>query len=139
HGALLIVERATGWDRAPAGRWPQLARRALTLLLVTLGWVFFRAPDLGVALNMLGHMLVPDFAGLTEIVAASMTNQRMAFLLLSLLVVLLPAGSGTGAVLETDRTVPAKVLRVAVLTVGLLYAGLLVATGSFSPFLYYQF
>ena len=29
--------------------------------------------------------------------------------------------------------------RVAVLTVGLLYAGLLVATGSFSPFLYYQF
>jgi alginate O-acetyltransferase complex protein AlgI len=31
------------------------------------------------------------------------------------------------------------VLRVAIMTVGLLYASILVATGTFSPFLYYQF
>ncbi|WP_433871053.1 MBOAT family O-acyltransferase [Saccharopolyspora sp. CA-218241] len=139
HGALLVVERATGWDRSPAGAPARIARRALTLLLVVCGWVFFRAPDLGTAFMVLGHMLVPDLSGLTDVVAASMTNQRAVFLLLALVVVLLPANSGTGPFLESVRSRPANALRVAVLTVGLLYSGLLVATGSFSPFLYYQF
>ncbi|WP_190819194.1 MBOAT family O-acyltransferase [Saccharopolyspora pogona] len=139
HGALLVVERAFGWSHAPSGIRARLGRRALTLLLVVVGWVFFRSPDLGSAFVMLGHMLVPDFAGLTDIVSASVTNQRLVFLLLALVVVALPANSGTGPFLEAVRTPQAYALRIGVLTLGLGYAGLLVATGSFSPFLYYQF
>ncbi|MCI2423470.1 MBOAT family protein [Saccharopolyspora sp. K220] len=139
HGALLVIERAFGWSHAPANARARLGRRALTLLLVVVGWVFFRAPDLGSAFVMLGHMLVPDIAGVTDIVAASVTNQRLVFLLVALLVVVLPANSGTGPFLEAVRTRRAYALRLGVLTLGLGYAGLLVATGSFSPFLYYQF
>ncbi|MCA1193158.1 MULTISPECIES: MBOAT family protein [unclassified Saccharopolyspora] len=139
HGALLVVERATGHDSAPADRWARLGRRALTLLLVVLGWVFFRAPDLGTAFTMTGHMLLPDLSGLTDLVAASVTHQRVFFLLVALVVVLLPASTGTGAFLESVRSRQANALRAAVMTAGLLYSGLLVATGSFSPFLYYQF
>ncbi|KAA5829583.1 MBOAT family protein [Saccharopolyspora hirsuta] len=139
HGLLLVVERAFGWAHAPTDRRARLARRALTMLLVVIGWVFFRAPDLSSAFAMLGHMLVPDLDGLTDIVAASVTNQRVVFLLLALVVVFLPANAGTGPFLESVRTRQAYALRIAVLTAGLGYSGLLVATGSFSPFLYYQF
>ena len=139
HGLLLVIERASGLDRAPAATAARVGRRASTLLLVVIGWVFFRAADLGTAFTMLGHMLVPDLGGFTDIVAASVTNQRLLFLLLALVVVFLPANSGTGPFLESVRSRPANALRIGVLTAGLAYSGLLVATGSFSPFLYYQF
>ena len=51
----------------------------------------------------------------------------------------LPAHPVTGPLLESSRTRPAAVLRVSVMTVGLLYAAVLTAAGTFSPFLYYQF
>ncbi|WP_263250588.1 MBOAT family O-acyltransferase [Saccharopolyspora rosea] len=139
HGALLVVERAFGLDVAPVRAGARVARRALTLLLVVFGWVLFRAPDLASGFGMLGHMLVPDLAGLPDVVEAAVSNQRVVFLLVALVVVALPAGPGTGPFLEADRTRSANALRMAVLTVGLGYAALLVATGSFSPFLYYRF
>ncbi|QGK68453.1 MBOAT family protein [Allosaccharopolyspora coralli] len=139
HGMLLVVERATGRDRAPSTPGGRIGRRAVTMLCVVVGWVFFRAPDLGTAFTMLGHMLTPDLAGLTDVVAASMTNQRVLFLVVALAVVFVPANSGTGPFLESVRSRRATALRVGVMTAGLGYAALLVATGSFSPFLYYQF
>jgi alginate O-acetyltransferase complex protein AlgI len=41
--------------------------------------------------------------------------------------------------LESSRSRTAAVLRVGVMTVGLFYAAVLTAAGTFSPFLYYQF
>ncbi|GAA2672719.1 MULTISPECIES: MBOAT family protein [Actinosynnema] len=139
HGALLIVERRFGWAKAPEERKALLGRRALTFLLVVVGWVFFRSPDLGTAFSVLGNMLVPDFDGLPDAVAAAATNQRIALLALALVVVLLPNHPVTGPYLESARTRVATGLRVAVMTVGALYAAILVAGGTFSPFLYYQF
>jgi len=142
HGALLVIERSQGWSVVPPAARAVLARRArraLTFLLVILGWVLFRAADLGSALVMLQHMLVPDFHGLTDIVDATVTNQRIIILLIGLSVVLLPAHPVTGPYLESVRSRPAAVLRISVMTVGLLYSSVLVAAGTFSPFLYYQF
>jgi alginate O-acetyltransferase complex protein AlgI len=109
------------------------------MLLVVFGWVFFRAPGLGKALTMLGHMLVPDLHGLTDVVEAALTNQRTVILLIALLIVLVPADPVTGPYLESARSRPATAIRLAVMTLGLTYATILVATGTFSPFLYYQF
>ncbi|MGH3948511.1 MAG: MBOAT family O-acyltransferase [Pseudonocardiaceae bacterium] len=139
HGALLIVERRFGLDRTPDTPAGRAGRRALTVVLVVFGWVFFRAADLGTALTMIGHMLLPDLTGLSDIVAATMTNQRLVILLAALAIVLLPARPVTGPLLESSRGRPATALRMGVMTVGLGYAAILVATGTFSPFLYYQF
>ncbi|MCP2164716.1 MBOAT family O-acyltransferase [Goodfellowiella coeruleoviolacea] len=139
HGALLVIERGFGWDRTPTSLAGRIARRVLTLLLVVFGWVFFKAPDMGQALSMLGHMLLPDFGGLTDAVDTALTNQRLVILLLCALVVFLPTQPVTGPFLESARGVPAATLRVAVMTVGLVYAAILIASGTFSPFLYYQF
>ncbi|WP_199431512.1 MBOAT family O-acyltransferase [Qaidamihabitans albus] len=139
HGALLIIERAFGWDATPSATGARIARRALTLVLAMFGWVFFRAADLGQALTMIGHMLLPDFDGLTEVIESALTNQRLVLLLAAMIIFFLPAHPVTGPLLESARNRPAAVLRVGVMTVGLAYAAILVATGTFSPFLYYQF
>jgi alginate O-acetyltransferase complex protein AlgI len=51
----------------------------------------------------------------------------------------MPARSATGRFLESARSRPAVALRAAVMIVGLPYAAILLASGTFSPFLYYQF
>ncbi|CCH02400.1 membrane bound O-acyl transferase MBOAT family protein [Fibrella aestuarina BUZ 2] len=54
HGSFLLVERAglANWlKRVP---WP--VRHVYTLLIVVVGWVFFRADDLGSAVAYLGRM-----------------------------------------------------------------------------------
>ena len=139
HGALLVIERRQGWSGPPAMPSAVLVRRAFTFLLVILGWVIFRSPNLGSAFTMLWHMFVLDFGGLTDVVDAALTNQRVLILLIGLLVVLLPPHPVTGPYLESVRSRPATVLRVGVMTAGLAYSSMLVAAGTFSPFLYYQF
>lgn len=139
HGALLIIERAFTVDTTPVHRLSTIARRALTLVLVVVGWVFFKSPDIAHALNMIGHMFLPDGSGVTDVVDAAVTNQRLVILLAALCIVFLPAHPVVGPLLESSRSRPATVLRIGVMTVGLGYAAILVATGTFSPFLYYQF
>jgi alginate O-acetyltransferase complex protein AlgI len=139
HGALMLVERATGWSAVEATGPRLLFRRALTFLLVVVGWVFFRAESLGQALGFLRHMFIPSGLELSEAVAGSLTNTRSVVLLLALLVVLLPGSFVLGRVLEAGRSVRARTARVAVMAVAGPYAAVLVAAGTFSPFLYYQF
>jgi alginate O-acetyltransferase complex protein AlgI len=139
HGALLIIERGFQLADAPLSQGRRIARRALTLVLVIVGWVFFRSADLPQALTMIGHMLLPDLTGLTDVVSEAFTNQRLVILLFALAIVFMPAHPVTGPLLESSRSRPATVLRVTIMTAGLLYAAILVATGTFSPFLYYQF
>jgi alginate O-acetyltransferase complex protein AlgI len=45
----------------------------------------------------------------------------------------------TGPLLESSRSRPAAAIRIAVMTAGLAYAAILIASGTYSPFLYYQF
>jgi alginate O-acetyltransferase complex protein AlgI len=139
HGALLIIERGFHIEDSPSARSARLARRALTMFLVIIGWVYFKSTDLPNALNMVGHMFLPDFTGLTDLVESALTNQRLVILLAAVAIIFLPAQPVTGPLRESSRTVPATVLRVGVMTVGLAYAAILIASGTFSPFLYYQF
>ncbi|MFD0199828.1 MULTISPECIES: MBOAT family O-acyltransferase [Saccharothrix] len=139
HGGLLVLERRFGWDSAPPATRSRIARRVLTMLLVVIGWVFFRSADLGTAFTIIGHMLLPDFSGLTEAVAAAATNQRIVLLLLALAIVAMPDHPVTGPYLESSRDKIATAARVSLMTVGVAYAAILVASGTFSPFLYYQF
>ncbi|MFE9743867.1 MBOAT family O-acyltransferase [Saccharothrix saharensis] len=139
HGGLLVLERRFGWDSAPAGTRARIARRVLTMLLVVIGWVFFRSADLGTAFTIIGHLLLPDFSGLTETVAAAATNQRIVLLVLALTIVVMPNHPVSGPYLEASRDKIATAARISLMTIGVGYAAILVASGTFSPFLYYQF
>ena len=139
HGALLVFERVTGLGKVTAQGPTVVLRRAVTFLLVVFGWVFFRAESLDKAGAMLRAMVVPSGLGLPDTVSAALTNQRTLVLALALLVVLLPSTFVLGRVVEENRGRLAVAARVAVSAVAAPYAAVLVAAGTFSPFLYYQF
>jgi alginate O-acetyltransferase complex protein AlgI len=139
HGALMLIERVTGQGALEARGAELVLRRALTFLLVVVGWVLFRAQSLGQALTMIKHMFVPSGLGLSEAVSASLTHQRSLVLVLALLVVLLPGSFVLGRILEAGRSRPAIATRYAVIAVAAPCAAIVAAAGTFSPFLYYQF
>jgi alginate O-acetyltransferase complex protein AlgI len=88
---------------------------------------------------MIGHLFTPDGRGLTDVVGAALTHQRLVVLLVAALVVLLPTAPVTGPFLESSRSRTASTIRIGVLTAGLAYSTILIASGTFSPFLYFQF
>jgi alginate O-acetyltransferase complex protein AlgI len=139
HGALMLIERATGQGILEATGARLVARRALTFLLVVVGWVFFRAENLDKAFAMLRAMFVPTAGGLPEAVSVALTHQRSLVLVLALLVVLLPGSLVLGRVLQAGRSRRAVITRYAVVAVAAPCAAVFAAVGTFSPFLYYQF
>jgi alginate O-acetyltransferase complex protein AlgI len=139
HGALMLIERATGTGVVTSSGPALALRRALTFLLVVVGWVFFRAESLGQALTMLHHMFWPSGFALPAAVDASLTHQRVLLLVLALLVVLIPGSFVLGRVLDSGRGRPAKATRFAVMAIAAPCAAIIAAAGTFSPFLYYQF
>lgn len=138
HGVLLVLERLTGIAKVPADRW-QVPRRAVTFLLVVVGWVPFRANGLGRAADILDRMFVPHGGGLPPEAHFALTNQRIVIFALAMLVVLLPGTFVMGKALDAGRTRLVSLARYAYMGVAAPYAALLVAAGTFSPFLYFKF
>jgi len=157
HGGWLAIERALGVNAAPkslnALRW------ALTLLLVMLGWVVFRAENLDVAWRMYAALFSFDGWGLSELNRAQLTRLQVTTLLLACLAIALfgirqfharplagsprvraeePGADGALALATTSVDLPLLASRAALL---LLFAAsvLKLSAQSFSPFLYFQF
>jgi alginate O-acetyltransferase complex protein AlgI len=138
HGGWLLIERATGLRTLPAQRWTVL-RRAATFLIVLVGWVLFRAPDLSTAGSMLGHMFWPHGGALPPEVAVALNHQSTLIVILAALVVFLPGGFVMGRYLQFSQgRIPSFARGLSTAVVG-PYAAMLVAAGTFSPFLYFQF
>ncbi|GAA0982536.1 MBOAT family protein [Acrocarpospora macrocephala] len=136
HGGLLVAERLLGWDRPPRAVWALALRRGTTLLLVVVGWVLFRSQSMAEAADMLQAMFTWRPGGLEEF---AVNRQRMLTFALALVVVALPASRALGPLIESERGPAAWVARSALTWVAAPYAAMLVAAGTFSPFLYYQF
>jgi len=139
HGALLVIERAAGIGGEPAGLAWRRARRALTLLLVAVGWVLFRSDSVSQALAILRHMFWLHPGALAPSVRPVVTNQRELILVLACLVVTLSPTFVTGRFVQFSQRRSAAFARVGIVTLGGAAATMLVAAGSFSPFLYYKF
>jgi alginate O-acetyltransferase complex protein AlgI len=137
NGLLLVGERLTGISRAPDERWTA-PRRAGTFLLVVIGWVLFRSQGLGQAGDVLGAMASFDFTALDPAVDAALRGQAVLALIVGLASVLLPRDFVLGRVVMGRWSGAPLLARTAALAC-LPYAAMVVAAGSFSPFLYFQF
>ncbi len=140
HGALMVIERLTGLgtrDSASVGE--SILRRAITMLLVVIGWVFFRARGLQQAGSFLRAMFWPTGGPVPDAVTAALSTQGVVALTFGILVVLMPPSLVMGRVIENFTSVSGRVFRVAVIAVLAPYAAISVAAGTFSPFLYFQF
>ncbi len=133
HGFWLVVERAFGRKPFYAGL-PLSVRVLVTLLLITIGWVIFRAETLGEAGRLLTLMFVPTAAqgGSTLLSAILYTRGHLIIMALCTLLVFQPVqGFDWTRRLDWSRAlVPAGLFALSLLT---LFAQ------SFRSFLYFQF
>jgi alginate O-acetyltransferase complex protein AlgI len=124
HGLLLALYRrfATTWDAVPAG-----VRRLSMFALVTLGWVFFRAKNFGMAAALLRRMFVPGRGTLPP-------GTMGLAVLLAIAATVAHALPNSWQLRHEWRLVPALALGLGlVLSLGALYGA------APSPFLYFQF
>jgi alginate O-acetyltransferase complex protein AlgI len=137
HGALLLAERRAGIGRdAAVGRLAWLAQ-VRTVGLVVFGWILFRSPDVGHAMGYIGSLARPDLR-LAGDVAVALDPLAAGALVLGIGSVLLPRDWVTGVRLQFagPRLAP---LRFAALAVIFPISLVFLVSGSFSPFLYFQF
>jgi alginate O-acetyltransferase complex protein AlgI len=145
HGTWLVIERRSPRLRdaheldAPGSMLRHAWMRTRTIVLVMVGWVLFRAPSLSGAFAILQSMFVPEKLGLDLATNVALTRERTVVMVLAATVVLLPRSFVLGRILDGGRDAFARYARLSVVLVGAPYAAMLVAAGTFSPFLYFQF
>jgi alginate O-acetyltransferase complex protein AlgI len=138
HGILLIGERLTGQRPVGTGAtWAPL-RRVGVLFAVMLGWVLFRSPTAGAAVDYLAAMF--SGGGLTpDALDTAVDTRALVAMGIGAASVLVPGDIVGGLIITGWRGVRGAAVRLAEVSVALPYAMIIVASGSFSPFLYYQF
>lgn len=57
HGLFIIIEKITGWNKLEKGSLFSLLQRAVTLFIIIIGWVMFRAENLTYAWAYIKNML----------------------------------------------------------------------------------
>jgi len=137
HGLLLVGERLTG-IRTWADDRRVLLRRAVTLILVMMGWALFRADSFGQAADFWRAMFVPSGDALPAAVHTALNTETVLALVAGLVSVLLPRSFVMGRALHGEWAGRPLLARGFVLAV-LPLAAITVAAGSFSPFLYFRF
>jgi alginate O-acetyltransferase complex protein AlgI len=141
HGCFLVLERV-GLESI-LERWPAPIRHAYLLIVVAVGWVFFRAESLSMAAAFLAAM-----AGGAQ---GSGTQYHPSLYLDAAVILALIAGAiGAMPVLPVlrrrqERSVHVPLRWAADLTSAALLAGILLmscmalAAGTYNPFIYYRF
>ena len=136
HGTLLLIERVTGVGRGTGRR--AVPWQGVTVVLVALGWVLFRAPTLEAAAGYYAALLRPGL-GLPLDLRVALDPLATICLVFGAGSVLLPRTWVTGVRLENPLVRGHRVLRLAVVGLVLPAALAFVIAGTFSPFLYFQF
>jgi alginate O-acetyltransferase complex protein AlgI len=133
HGSLLILERYTHLRWRPAG----MIGIAVTFILVTIGWVFFRAPTLAAAGHYLSAMFLlgPPVSDYRP-VATYLTLDMLAYLALALIFAFAPMEHLYR--LRFDRP-SVLATQLGLSAASLVYSSLLLAANSFNPFIYFRF
>jgi alginate O-acetyltransferase complex protein AlgI len=140
HGSLLAIEKAVGLnvsaesarDRFVITRW------VLTLFLVMLGWVVFRAETITSAMTLYAAMF--DFSSLyiSEVYAATIRHSQLAILAAAWVLIVYRGFQQRAQELDKDFIVMPRVY--AALLIPLFFIALLkLSAQSYSAFLYFQF
>lgn len=132
HGLFLIIERL-GFDLV-LKRLPKFVGWSYTLLVVLIGWVFFRVEDFVEALSFIQTLFGGGADGVLGAIDY-LNGERIAILLIAVLMCA-PLFSQ-----RKESTISPFVLFIKNigLTVLFLYCILLISSGSYNPFIYFRF
>jgi alginate O-acetyltransferase complex protein AlgI len=124
--------RRTQFNWRPSG-WAGIA---LSFVLVTIGWVFFRAPILADAWQYLSAMFYFGAGNESRPLAVYLTPDIQLYLAIGLFFAFVPFE--TLWRLRFDRPLM-MMQQLGLSIVSLIYSSLLLATNSFNPFIYFRF
>ncbi len=140
HGGLLMIERVP-WLK-PLGHAPRVVRHAYVLLAVTVGWVFFRADNLTAGLHLLEKMFALGPAPIDAPNVRLFIDSEVAF---AAFVGVLASGPFLGRLFGApearapEPSGPTRVFELCGLVAAFAYSLMLMAAGSYSPFIYFRF
>jgi alginate O-acetyltransferase complex protein AlgI len=138
HGLFLIIERLFGMREVKNKRIISL-RLAITLLIVVIGWVFFRSPGLRYALTYLKIMFGlanPENVGFTIWYYLS---PKIIILLCLALVASTPALKTAHNFLQRYNTVIMKSVEMIIILALFFVCMVFVISSSYNPFIYFRF
>ncbi len=142
HGAILALERLIG-GRGGAP-YPRLLALPLTLLMVMIGWVLFRAPNVSTAFGFYEGMLGLNGFGIADTLVWQITPLHLAALAGGWVIVFLAPWRMRHFNVQAGHLGPTWAYRVSVAGQCAVVAVMAVGVSkmiaqSFSPFLYFQF
>ena len=139
HGFWLVAERVTGFGRDDTPASAPL-RRAVTLGLVMVGWVFFRATSVSQALAMLKILVVPTNRPWPLNLDLAANGRNLTIFILAWGWVLFASKHVSMAHWVTAPARPVwSAIRVAMLAVLMFYAVSTLSLRADTPFLYFRF
>jgi len=138
HGALLVLERRLG--RRTQISQSKVLSRISALILVMLGWVIFRAENVEAAAayyqSLFWANTIFDISSLGD----TLSNKNMLTLIAASIVFLLPTSFNAWRILETEKdSFFTSCFRYTTNIVAFPYALILVISGAFTAFIYFQF
>jgi len=142
HGVFLVLERLR-FGRWLSALWSPL-QHAYALLVVLIGWVFFRAESFSQALAFLGAMSGFGTGSALSSVAEHLDREELLALIIGLPIATLPVvrwleqAAGRISALP-GATLVLNLTRTAVLLGALLVCGAYLAAGTYNPFIYFRF
>ncbi len=138
HGVLLLIERVLGIGRDPGEIRTDLLGQARTVGLVMFGWILFRSPDLGYAGGFIGALFRPAL-DVPPAIRLALDPLAVICLAIGVASVAIPRTWVTGVRLEHAPTWPVRALRLTTVAVVFPVAIVFLLSGTFRPFLYFQF
>ena len=136
HGLFIIIEKLTGWHKADRVPPPaKILRHASTLLIVLIGWVFFRADTLGYGwdyiLNMIG--MLDDAQAYASLSYYVDRHTLMIFVVATMLS--MPVARN---LIRAKRIVPAIAADIWLLVL-FVCSWATMAASTYNPFIYFRF
>jgi len=138
NGFWLILDRITGQARPESLDWIPL-RRAATFFVVMLGWVVFRSEDITQAGQYYATLFDFPLGSMSGVMDSVLTRQAVFFLIVGSCIALLPGRLSTGQWLDESTCTRAVLYRIVLSCILFPLALIFVISGTFSPFLYFQF
>lgn len=132
HGTWLAVERKLG-AKSGSSVWPRMIAWPLTMLLVMIGWVMFRASSVGQAFDMYQGMFGGNGWAISNEIAWQIQNTELVAVGLGLLISLYSV-----RLMQWVQSIP-NTLHVAGRASVLFLTCMALIAQSHSPFLYFQF
>jgi alginate O-acetyltransferase complex protein AlgI len=138
HGFFLIIERLFGERKAQNKKIIPL-RYAMTMLIVVIGWVFFRSPGLRYAFKFLGIMFGVVQSENAGFIVKFYLSPKVIFLLCLAAAASTPVLNLSSDFFKAHNTVILKCIVPALVLVLFFVCMVFVTSSSYNPFIYFRF